>query len=82
MAKYDFEGSVRDYFCSNSQISLKSVCVFQDPDDLPFKRGDILTVMVKDEDQWWTAKNSVGQVGSIPVPYIQKVSNLKSCCVG
>ncbi|XP_059491298.1 adapter molecule Crk [Neocloeon triangulifer] len=43
-----------------------------DPDDLPFKRGDVLTVMVKDEDQWWTAKNSVGQVGSIPVPYVQK----------
>lgn len=43
-----------------------------DQDDLPFKKGDILTVISKDEDQWWTAKNSAGQVGSIPVPYVQK----------
>jgi len=34
--------------------------------------GDILTVISKDEEQWWTARNSVGQTGSIPVPYVQK----------
>jgi len=44
-----------------------------DPDDLPFKKGDILTVVSKDEDQWWTARNSLGQTGSIPVPYMEKV---------
>ena len=44
-----------------------------DLDDLPFKKGEILTVISKDEDQWWTAKNSLGQTGSIPVPYIEKV---------
>lgn len=26
----------------------------------------------KDEEQWWTARNSVGQTGSVPVPYVQK----------
>lgn len=26
----------------------------------------------RDEDQWWTAKNSDGLVGQIPVPYVQK----------
>ncbi|CAL1283513.1 unnamed protein product [Larinioides sclopetarius] len=46
-----------------------------DPDDLPFKKGEILTVISKDEDQWWTAKNSLGQTGSIPVPYIEKVDD-------
>jgi len=44
-----------------------------DPDDLPFKKGEILTVVSKDEEQWWTARNSLGQTGSIPVPYIAKV---------
>lgn len=44
-----------------------------DPDDLPFKKGEILTIVSKDEEQWWTARNSLGQTGSIPVPYIQKV---------
>lgn len=43
-----------------------------DADDLPFSRGDILTVISKDEEQWWTARNSLGQTGSIPVPYVQK----------
>ncbi|XP_045482028.1 adapter molecule Crk isoform X2 [Harmonia axyridis] len=44
----------------------------QDPDDLNFKRGDILTIVSKDEDQWWTAINSRGLKGSIPVPYVEK----------
>lgn len=47
----------------------------QDADDLPFRKGEILFIVNKDEDQWWTAKNSQGQVGQIPVPYVTKVSN-------
>lgn len=47
----------------------------QDTDDLPFKKGDILTVISKDEEQWWTAKNSLGAKGSIPVPYVQKIDD-------
>lgn len=43
-----------------------------DVDDLPFKKGEILTIISKDEDQWWTAKNALGYQGSIPVPYVQK----------
>ncbi|CAA9993363.1 unnamed protein product [Nesidiocoris tenuis] len=43
-----------------------------DQDDLPFRKGDVLVIVSKDEDQWWTAKNCLGQTGSIPVPYVQK----------
>lgn len=43
-----------------------------DPDDLPFRKGEILTIVSKDEEQWWTARNSTNQIGSIPVPYVQK----------
>lgn len=43
-----------------------------DADDLPFRKGEVLTVISKDEEQWWTAMNSLGQTGSIPVPYVQK----------
>ena len=50
------------------------LCVlFQDAEDLPFKKGEVLTIVSKDEEQWWTARNSVGHTGSIPVPYVQKV---------
>lgn len=43
-----------------------------DADDLPFRKGEILLVISKDEEQWWTARNSLGKTGSIPVPYVQK----------
>lgn len=48
--------------------------MFQDADDLPFRRGEILYIVNKDEDQWWTARNSQGHIGQIPVPYVQRVS--------
>jgi C-crk adapter molecule crk len=41
---------------------------------LAFKKGEILYIISKDEDQWWTARNSVGQTGQIPVPYVEIVS--------
>ncbi|KAG7174529.1 Adapter molecule Crk-like [Homarus americanus] len=44
----------------------------KDPDDLPFRKGEVLTIVSKDEDQWWTARNSINQTGSIPVPYVQR----------
>ncbi|KAM3957191.1 crk proto-oncogene, adaptor protein [Aphomia sociella] len=44
-----------------------------DADDLPFRRGEQLMVIKRDEDQWWTARNSQGCVGSIPVPYVQRL---------
>jgi len=49
----------------------------KDQDDLPFQRGEILTVIRKDEDQWWTARNSSGKIGQIPVPYICQVRKIK-----
>ena len=34
-----------------------------------------MTIVSKDEEQWWTARNSLGQTGSIPVPYVVKVNH-------
>lgn len=44
----------------------------KDPEDLPFKKGEVLTILQKDEEQWWTAKNLAGETGLVPVPYISK----------
>jgi len=44
-----------------------------DPEDLPFKKGDRLEIIDKQEEQWWTARNSLGRIGHIPVPYIKIV---------
>ena len=45
-----------------------------DSEDLSFKKGDIMEVLRKDEEDWWFAKHSDGRTGSIPVPYLQIVS--------
>ena len=47
---------------------------FQYPGNLPFQKGETLTVVNKDEDDWWTAENGMGERGSIPVNYVQRVS--------
>lgn len=49
-----------------------------DPDDLPFRKGEVLTVISKDEEQWWTARNSLGQTGSIPVPYVERLDDCQA----
>ena len=47
--------------------------LLQDPEDLPFVKDEIITVLRRDEEQWWTARNERGQCGSVPVPYLEKV---------
>ncbi|XP_074779217.1 adapter molecule crk isoform X6 [Athene noctua] len=43
-----------------------------DEEDLPFKKGDILKIRDKPEEQWWNAEDSEGKRGMIPVPYVEK----------
>ena len=43
----------------------------EDPDDLPFNKGEILQVIEKPEENWWNARNSLGRIGQIPVPYVE-----------
>ena len=45
-----------------------------DPEDLHFRKGDVMWVLRKDEDEWWFARHSDGREGSIPVPYVTVVS--------
>lgn len=42
----------------------------RDLGDLPFSKDEVLTIVKKHEEQWWMAKNSSGQIGCIPVPYV------------
>ncbi|XP_050314510.1 adapter molecule Crk [Anthonomus grandis grandis] len=44
-------------------------------DDLSFKKGDILTVLFKEEEQWWRARDKNGREGCIPVPYVEKIED-------
>ncbi|GCB76527.1 adapter molecule crk [Scyliorhinus torazame] len=42
-----------------------------DEEDLPFRKGDVLRVLDKPEDQWWNAQSGEGRCGMIPVPYVE-----------
>lgn len=44
----------------------------RDPEDLPFKKDEILTIIRHDEEQWWTARNAAGNTGLVPVNYLEK----------
>lgn len=51
-----------------------------DAEDLPFKKGEILIILEKPEEQWWSAKNKDGRVGMIPVPYVEKLARPAPPC--
>ncbi|EDO38500.1 predicted protein [Nematostella vectensis] len=65
---------------SECNIKVKALYAFpgKDDEDLPFKKGDILTVISKEEDNWWKARDSAGREGMIPKPYVQVLSNAPS----
>ncbi|XP_038052987.1 adapter molecule Crk-like [Patiria miniata] len=47
-----------------------------DDEDLSFAKGDKLTIIRKDEDQWWLARNNMGDEGLVPANYIKPLNEL------
>lgn len=45
---------------------------------MSFRKGDILTVIKKEEPHWWRARDSTGKEGMIPEPYVKPVSKTKN----
>ena len=41
----------------------------QEMGELAFKRGDVITVLSKDDENWWKGKCN-GEVGSFPANYV------------
>uniref|UniRef100_A0A8C5TZ07 non-specific protein-tyrosine kinase n=1 Tax=Malurus cyaneus samueli TaxID=2593467 RepID=A0A8C5TZ07_9PASS len=49
--------------------------------DLPFSKGDVLTIVAVTKDpNWYKAKNKVGREGIIPANYVQKREGVKCSC--
>ncbi|KFU92401.1 Tyrosine-protein kinase CSK, partial [Chaetura pelagica] len=47
--------------------------------DLPFSKGDVLTIVAVTKDpNWYKAKNKVGREGIIPANYVQKREGVKA----
>lgn len=43
----------------------------QGDDELPMTEGEILTIMDKSNDDWWTVKNARGKQGVVPAQYVE-----------
>lgn len=43
------------------------------PDELPLRRGDVLEILDKEDDPWWTARNGSGKLGLIPKNYVNEI---------
>ncbi|GAA6003407.1 hypothetical protein JCM10207_000320 [Rhodosporidiobolus poonsookiae] len=41
-----------------------------EPTDLPFLKSDVLTLLARDDDEWWTARKGV-RVGMVPRNYLE-----------
>eukprot|EP00112_Aurelia_sp_Birch-Aquarium-sp1_P010274 Seg2200.2 transcript_id=Seg2200.2/GoldUCD/mRNA.D3Y31 product="Crk-like protein" protein_id=Seg2200.2/GoldUCD/D3Y31 len=55
------------------KVRAKFNFVGSDAEDLSFKKGDILTILQKEEDDWWLARHSSGKEGLIPRPYVEEI---------
>jgi len=53
-----------------------NVWFVQDPGDLTIAEGQVLTLLWKDEEEWWTVRNACGSYGLVPVKYLDKVNRL------
>lgn len=45
-----------------------------DAGDLSFKKDEILIIIKKPDEQWWSTWNKDSQVGMIPVPFIKRLA--------
>ncbi|XP_060641243.2 crk-like protein [Anolis sagrei] len=53
-----------------------------DAEDLPFKKGEVLSIEEKPEEQWWRARNKEGRRGMIPVPYVHRLASKGAVAAG
>ncbi|XP_071481043.1 adapter molecule Crk-like isoform X2 [Diadema antillarum] len=56
-----------------SRYRVKYTFTSDDPDDLPAQKNEILTLVNRDEQEWWTMRNSRGQEGQFPVPWMEPI---------
>ncbi len=62
-ATYDFSGVSKEVGFRSGHVSYGQ--------DLPFKKGDVLTIENPTEDpNWWLVRDKTGKVGMIPANYV------------
>lgn len=48
------------------------------PDELSFKKGNIIKIIHEREDGWWIGEYKAGNFGRVPATYVQKLSDKQS----
>lgn len=45
----------------------------QEPTDLSFEKNEILDIIEKPQEEWWEARNALGNVGLVPGNYLVRI---------
>ncbi|EDV26480.1 uncharacterized protein TRIADDRAFT_54526 [Trichoplax adhaerens] len=56
---------------------VEAICDFEgeEPGDLEFVAGEVLTIISTREDGWWEAENRSGDRGLVPTTYLKEIDN-------
>lgn len=72
-----------DYDCLSRPVKkldhlekVKAIFSFKaiEKDDLSFEKGEVLDIIAKVDEGWWAARNSQGDLGYIPAPYVSPIA--------
>ena len=66
------------YFVLHQVTKVRAMFDFdaQGPDELGFRKGDIIRVTQRVDDSWWRGELS-GNEGMFPVTYVERITNDK-----
>ena len=56
--------------CCGEQVVAMYDYQAQRSDELSMKRGDVVTVLYRDNDNWWMGENAEGKQGFFPANYV------------
>ncbi|VDN55711.1 unnamed protein product [Dracunculus medinensis] len=48
----------------------------QEPTDLPFERNEVLEIIGKPQDEWWEARNALGNSGFVPANFLGHIDDI------
>lgn len=71
-----------DTYCFFFHSLVGRFCCQEDDEELTFKKGDIMTMLRKDQDGWYYARHSDGREGLIPNNFVEEVSITVSAAQG
>lgn len=65
-----FRSLFRIFFCHTRTDYITLFCWEQQPGDLSFKKGEVITILKQDDEEWWTGRIALRE-GILPRNYVE-----------